>query len=143
MDDLDRDEVVDRLLIAGDFLSAESFVNSIEELWQKAESLGRLARAYVASGQINQAKRLWEAAIAVARVGEGSQSPQDSIDSSSVLWEIAEDMASAGELQAAVDVASEIKNTGKRQRALEELRKIRNGEKGSFYRIRSHKLPWG
>jgi hypothetical protein len=137
MDDLDRSEIIEGFLKSDDYQSAECFARSIEDKWQRAESLAQLARVISSNGQLNEARRLWREAIAVAQAGENSQSMQDSLDSSSVLWEIAEDMALAGNIDAACNVAANIKSEHKRQRALSYVAEIASGGTGSFYRLRN------
>ena len=140
MDEPDRTEVIGGFLQSGDYQSAESFAHSIEDEWQKAESLAQIARAMSSAGRLNEARRVWREAIAVAQTGENSQSLQDSLDSSSVLWEIAEDMALAGDIDDARNVAANIKNEHKRQRALSYVTEIAGGGTGSFYKL-SNNLP--
>ncbi len=117
----DRDEVLDQFIAVKDWKGAERFAQSVEELWQRAESLTRLARALAAAGLQPEAKRVRSAAVAVAQEGELSHNPQDSIDSSSVLWELAVDIARSGESELANNVARQIRNTGKRNRALQAV----------------------
>ena len=136
--DLDRTEVIGNFLNAADYQSAESFALSVEGKWQRAESLAQVARELASVGQLNEARRVWGDAISVAQAGEDSWSQQDSLDSSSVLWEIAEDMALAGELENAQRVARGIKNEHKRQRALHYVAEIVAGGKGSFYKLRNN-----
>src|ERR1041384_872224 len=105
MDELDRTEVIETLLRAGDYEAAEHFASSVEEDWQRAESLAQVARTLVSIGKLEDARRIWEKAIITAQVGENSPSSQDSMDSSSVLWEIAEDIALAGDMERARKIA--------------------------------------
>ena len=102
------------------------------EAWQRAESIARRARELVREGRLEAARSLWIEAVELARKGEKSSGPQDSLDSSSVLWEIAEDMASAGEFEAAGEIAAAIKNERKRQNALRFIADIADGKEGSF-----------
>jgi hypothetical protein len=139
-DDQDRDQIIDELLMAGDLQGAEAFAQAIKEEWQKAESLARVAKFLASVNQLNEARRIWADAVTTAKAGEDSESLQDSYDSSSVLWEIAEDMALAGEVEAANKIAIAIKNDGKRQRALQGLADIENGRKGYFYTNRFEQL---
>ncbi len=101
-------------------------------VWQKAQMLCRIALQLGRAGEIDQAKRIWDDAVSMARLGEASESPQDSLDSSSVLWEIAEALATVGEFQRAEEVADEIKSPGKRTRALAGVAAVANGESSSF-----------
>jgi hypothetical protein len=127
-------------LKSDDYQTAESFAHSIKDEWQRAESLAQIARAMASTGRLNDARRVWREAIAVAQAGENSQNLQDSLDSCSVLWEIAEDMASEGDIDGARKVAMNIKNEHKRQRALSYVAEIAEGGRGSFYRLRNN-LP--
>ena len=98
-----------------------------QESWQRAESLCREAKMSAAGGDLERARGLWARAIDVAREGERSESPQESIDCSSVLWEITEEMARAGELAEARRVAQGIRNAWKRSRALGAIEVIEKG----------------
>jgi hypothetical protein len=135
--ELDRLEVIGNFLRAGDYQSAEAFALSVDGEWQRAESLTQVARAVASAGRLEEARRIWGVAITVAQEGERSPRPQDSYDSSSVLWEIAEDMALAGDMENARTIAANIKNEHKKQRALENLADIARGGKGSFYKLRN------
>jgi hypothetical protein len=133
-EELDRLNIIGGLLRTGNYEEAERVANSVESEWQRADSLAQVARYFVTLGQLDQAERLWKIAIAAAQVGEQSPSPQDSLDSSSTLWEIAEDMALAGAIESAYTVATAIQNDWKKQRAIEGIAAIRGGGSGSFYR---------
>jgi hypothetical protein len=141
-EELDSYEVIKRLLEARDYQAAEQFAYSVSAGWQRGESLGEVARALIAAGELDQARRVWEEAIATARKGENDGDAQDSMDSSSVLWEIAEDIALAGEQERAKEVANAIKNEWKRDSALRGLRDIESGGKGSFYKIHNKEPLW-
>jgi hypothetical protein len=121
---------------ANNLAAAQNKSLSIEDEWQRAESLAQVARGLASAGQLDYARKIWREAIFVARAGECSRSPQESIGSSSVLWEIAEDMALAGEIECAERTATSIKNEHKRQRALHFVADIVKGGKGSFYKLR-------
>jgi DNA-binding transcriptional MerR regulator len=86
-----------------------------------------VAREHDARGARENAERLRDLALSEARAGELSENPQDSIDSSSVLWELAEDLALAGRVGPAQEVAGSIRNLGKRQRAIAALEEIASG----------------
>ena len=122
--EMDRDYVLDRFIADGDWTGAEDFAHSVDELWQRAESLARLARALAKAGRPTDAMRIRSDAVAVAREGELSNHVQDSLDSSSMLWELAVDLMGSGERDRALDVARRIANAGKRQRALETLEQL-------------------
>lgn len=48
--ELDREEVVKAFLAVGDFDSAEQHADSVDIEWEKAESLGCIARQLVQAG---------------------------------------------------------------------------------------------
>ena len=137
-EELDRCEVIKQLLDARDYQAAEQFACSVSAGWERGESLGEVARALVAAGELDQARRVREEAIKTAREGEINGDVQDSLDSSSVLWEIAEDLALIGELEGANEVADAIKNNWKRERALQGLKGIEGGGKGSWYKMHNN-----
>jgi hypothetical protein len=103
--------------------------------WQKPEELTRLARVYWAAGEQQRAERLWEEAVRLARAVEGGADRQDSLDSSSVLWEIAASVAEAGHLGWAQEIAHRIANPGARQRAIETIARISSGDQAAFQAI--------
>ena len=107
------------------FLGNEWVGWSSVSAWQKALALARIAQALSSFGEADQARRVWTDATAIARLGEASASRQDSVDSSSVLWEIAEGLAGAGELAAATAVARAIRTEGLRARALSGVETLR------------------
>jgi hypothetical protein len=122
----DRMEVLQNLLESGDIKAATEFARTVEDGWLRAETLCRLAVFMVENGFSEEARPVWQEAINVARDGELSSSSQDSIDSSSVLREISEAIAVAGDFKLAEEAAHGIKNAGKRQRALDAIAKIRS-----------------
>jgi hypothetical protein len=138
MDDLDRTEIIEGFLQSGDYQSAENLARVIEDECQRAKSLARIARVISFAGRLNDARRIWGEAITVAQAGENSHSSQASLDSSSVLWEIAEDLALAGEMDEARKLAASIRNEHQRQRALSYVEEIAQGGKGSFYKLRNN-----
>lgn len=88
--------------------------------FNEAECLGLIARACWLTGRHAQAKSLWDRAVVAARRGEETaRDQQDLIDCSGVLWALSRDMAMAGDLIAARQVAERIKNPGSRERALQ------------------------
>jgi hypothetical protein len=100
--------------------------------WQKAAVLCHIALNLGRAGELDQAKRVWDDAVSLAQQGEANEHTQDSIDSSSVLWEIAEAMATVGEYQRADHVARAISNPGKAGRALAGIAAIARGGTSSF-----------
>lgn len=112
---------------------SELELNSLEE-WQKAELLVKSARNLFLEGRTKEAQTILSEAVEIARQGENSSSEQSSIDSSSLLWEIAEELAFTGEFEKAQEVAFNIKNQHKSQRAQHFVAEIAEGRKGSFIR---------
>jgi len=117
------------------FLGSEWVGWSSASAWQKALALARIAQALWSFGEADQARRVWTDATAIARLGEESTSRQDNVDSSSVLWEIAEGLAVAGEFAAATAVAQAIQTEGLRDKALSGVDTISRGGQSSFARF--------
>ncbi len=104
------------------FAEAEySSENDILEDWQKAELLDKIAVSLRKNNAIFKAEEVWKKAIAIARHGVNSENPQNSLDCSSVLAEIAEHFASDGKIKKAFEIAQNIKNVGKKERAIEKI----------------------
>ncbi|CAN5293200.1 hypothetical protein BH20ACI1_BH20ACI1_23610 [soil metagenome] len=89
--------------------------------WQKAELLHKIAKSLKKHNAIFRAEEVWKKAVLIAQKGEKSENPQDSIDCSSVLAEIAEDFANNGKIKQAFDIAQNIKNIGKKERASKKI----------------------
>jgi hypothetical protein len=123
-EDFDRLQVLQSLTAKEDWTGARAFARVTPDGWERAETLCRLAKVMARNGHFEIAKEVWLEAIAVAKRGELEANPQESIDCSSVLWEISTDLAEAGETWWAKEVAQNIKSAGKRKRALETLAKI-------------------
>lgn len=125
-------EIAIELLNADKRFEAVKFLFDAEEaaqgdvawVWQRAEALSRIAGGFAGADQHLDAQRVWDMAIAVARSGEQEQDIQESVDCSSVLWEIAEALAGSGEFAKAEDVAKAIKNSGKRDKAISGVQRI-------------------
>lgn len=96
----------------------------IHESWQKAEILCHIAKWLAVASKQDQARSMWNEAIAVARDGEQSHDLQDSIDCSSVLGEIALELALIGDVEEARKVARNIKSDPKRASASKALTRI-------------------
>ncbi|HEY9284584.1 MAG TPA: hypothetical protein VIP46_14100 [Pyrinomonadaceae bacterium] len=96
----------------------------IQESWQKAEILCHIAKWLAVVSKQDQARSMWNEAIAVARDGEQSHDLQDSIDCSSVLGEIALELALIGDVEKARKVARDIKSDPKRASASKALTRI-------------------
>lgn len=128
-------EIAMELLNAGNRQEAVKFLSKAEKaaqgdvawVWQRAEALSRIASCFAVANQQLDAQRVWEMAIAVARSGEQHQDKQESVDCSSVLWEIAEGLAKSREFAKALEVAMSIRNSGKRDRAMNVVARIAKG----------------
>lgn len=94
------------------------------ELWQQAELLCRIANNFHKLELNSNAVEYFKRAIEIARKGESSQSPQLSVDSSSVLVEIAYSIALSGEVSWALEVAEAIKYSRKKENALRAINSI-------------------
>ncbi len=133
MNDYDENwEQFDLALTSFNLKDAEINAHKLDDNWLIAESLGKVAKAYFPNGDVTKAKTLLLEAVNIPKDGEMEVNPQNSIDSSSVLWELAESLALMGEIEKAEDVAKSIKNEWKRKRALDGLVQISEGKSGSF-----------
>lgn len=106
------------------FVFSEAEHNSENENlsdWQKAELLHKLAKSLQNNKAIFKAEDVWKKAIFIAKQGQNSENPQDSIDCSGVLAEIAEDFASDGKIKQAFNIAQNIKSVGKKERAMKNI----------------------
>ncbi len=130
--DEDRDIVVERFLAENRFADAEGYALTLQEDWQRAESLASIARTAWKANEHERALRLWSLAEEAGKLGEGSDSNQDSLDASSVLWEIAENLATVGKVAAAKELARSIFSERKRENALKGVQSIEMGSTGSF-----------
>lgn len=88
--------------------------------WQQAELLHKIAKSLYQIKAFYKAVEVWEKAIVIAQKGEDSN-PQDSIDSSSVLMEIAENFAAEERIEKALSIAQNIKSIGKKERVLRRI----------------------
>lgn len=88
--------------------------------WQKAELLHNIAKSLRQMKAFYKADEVWEKAIFIAQRGENSN-PQDSLDASSILTEIAEHFASEERIEKALSIAQVIKNIGKKERVLRQI----------------------
>jgi tetratricopeptide (TPR) repeat protein len=88
--------------------------------WQKAELLHNLAKSLNQAKAIFKADEVWEKAISIAQKGENSIL-QDSLDSSSVLAEIAEYFAAGQKIEKALNIAQNIQNIGHKEKALQNI----------------------
>lgn len=118
-DEADYLGVLSYWLRIGRYDQAERFAASVRAGWQRAEARSRIAKSRARDRNLMEAQRMWDLAIGEARTGQESESPQDSLDASSVLREIAADIALTGDLDQAKGIAEQIRNPGKRERALQ------------------------
>lgn len=101
---------------------AEASVSQAGELWQQAEMLTHIAQSIFSVGERSESLRILEKAVLIAQLGEQSTDCQESVDSSSVLWEISQILSQIGEDNRAYDIAVSIKSPGKREKAIQSLR---------------------
>ena len=109
------------------FAEAERAVYAGERLsaWQQAELLHKIARSLHDIKAIYKADEIWAKAVSVAKKGEEiTDDVQESLDCSSVLAEIAEHLAAEGRIERALSIAQNIKNIGKRERALNKISEL-------------------
>ena len=88
--------------------------------WQQAELLHEIAKSLRRIKAIFKAEEVWERAIIIAQKGESSN-PQDSVDASGVLAEMAENFASEEKIEKALNIAQKIKSVPKKERALRRI----------------------
>ncbi len=120
----------------GDLFSAERYARKLDFGFQIAESLTAIARKHFEFGEHDKAFELLTESVDFARADEDSESLQNSLDGSSVLWEITEEFALSGNIEKAKSICESIKDEMKRNRSVENLAKIAKGEKGDFQRSR-------
>lgn len=89
--------------------------------WQQAVLLHQVAKSLHKIKAVFRADEIWDKAVAIARKGEDSQSSQDSMDSSSVLAEIAENFAAEERFEEAFSISQKIKNIEKKERVLRQI----------------------
>lgn len=111
-------------------LEAETVAQTVDGAWQQAETLHRTANLFCAIDEHDEAQRIWDQAIAIARDGENSQLLQDRLDCASVLREIAIDLVAFGDVSQAKEVAHSIKNDAKRSKTLVTIQNIENPDAG-------------
>jgi tetratricopeptide (TPR) repeat protein len=95
--------------------------------WQRAEALSKIATHLIELGQRAQAMSLLREAVSIAQLGEKQSNLQDSLDSASVIQELAEKLALAGQYEEAQDVANSIKHAFRRERAARVVQNIIDG----------------
>ncbi len=92
--------------------------------WQKAELLHKISKSLRKHNAVFKAEKIREKAVQFARKGEVSGDAQESVDCSSVLAEIAENVASDGEFIKAFEIAQNIKSIGKKERAIKKISEL-------------------
>jgi len=95
--------------------------------WQRAEALSKIATHLVELGQRAQAISLLREAVPIAQLGEDQGDVQDSLDSASVIRELAEKLALASEYEQAQQVANSIKHEFRRELAAHRVQAIIDG----------------
>ncbi|HQR34047.1 MAG TPA: hypothetical protein PLK30_15020 [Blastocatellia bacterium] len=132
-----EEDIVRAHLHRGEYESAIEVAGTVECDWQRADLFAEIARTLSKAGMAPLAEGTWKLAVAAAREGELSESSQDSHDASSVLWEISEDMATAGNWDDGERVASGIRSELKRRRAVDNLEAMKRGGRGAFASLRT------
>ena len=95
--------------------------NDILAAWQQAELLHKIAQSLKKNNASFRADEIWKQAVLIAQKGENSENSQDSLDCSSVLAEIADYYAQNGKLEPAFNIAQNIKNIGKKEKAVNKI----------------------
>ncbi len=101
--------------------NAETAATQARRHWQIAELLHNIATCFVSLNEKDEAIRILNQAVSFAREGEVTGDLQDSMDSSSVLWEISRTLANIGEIDRAYNVACSIKYSVRREKAIDWL----------------------
>lgn len=99
-------------------------------IWQTAENYARIGQTMAHAGNHSEALRVWDKAIEVGRTGEEVPT-HDSEECSGVLWQVAEYLALAGELEKAKSLASSIRTDRKRDHAVTAVARIASGDKNA------------
>jgi tetratricopeptide (TPR) repeat protein len=96
--------------------------------WQQGEGMLRIAGHYTQIGERDRAISLLLEASAIVHEGEKDSlavnNPQDAIDSSGVLREIAETVATLGEIDKAMKIAGMIINNSRRNSAISKIQEL-------------------
>jgi tetratricopeptide (TPR) repeat protein len=95
--------------------------------WQRAEALSKIATHLLEQGQCAQAIGLLREAAQIAQLGQEQCDVQDSLDSASVIGELAEKLALAGDYQQAREIADSIKYQVRRERVAHKIQAIIKG----------------
>ncbi len=106
------------------FVFSEAEHNSESEklsLWQQAELFHKIAQSLKKNNAIFRAEEVWKKAVLIAQKGENTDNAQENLDCSSVLAEIAEYYARNGKIEQSFNIAQNIKNVGKRERATNKI----------------------
>ncbi len=94
------------------------------EQWQRAETMGKIGKAYAIIGEHRRAQALWSEAIASAQFGQTLDNAQEIWDCSSVLSEITTYLIEAGLIDLARETAQSIRIGGRREAALSKVAAI-------------------
>ena len=96
--------------------------------WQQGEGMLRIAGHFIQLGQQDRAISLLLEAAAIVHKGEkdslATNDPQDAMDSSGVLREIAETIATLGEIDQAMELAEKIVNQSRREAAITKIQEL-------------------
>ena len=111
---------IERSLLIFDDAEAASVAEHFSH-WQQAELLHQIANSLAQVNAKVRADDVRSRAIGIAQTGQQSASEQDSIDSSSVLADIVENLAAEERIEEALQIAQSIKSVGKRERALLQI----------------------
>ncbi len=97
-------------------------------VWRKADVLAKIGRTLLEVGEKERASNLWEHAAEVARLGEATETGHETVNCSSVLWQIAEYLAIMGDLEKAKSRAENIKGNSKRAQAIDTVTRSASGD---------------
>jgi hypothetical protein len=92
--------------------------------WKEAEALRVVAQGMIDAGESAHGREIWRQAIIAAQRGEEGGDFAERLECGKVLWDIARDMAKAGERTFAFRVAESIAHDTIRAEALEMLAQL-------------------
>jgi tetratricopeptide (TPR) repeat protein len=111
---------IDRALPVYGEAESASLESSLSK-WQQAELLNQIANSLSRWNAKIKADEVRSRAASVAKEGQLSSDVQDSLDSSSVLAEIAENLAVEDRIEDALRLAETITNLSKRERVVKRI----------------------
>jgi tetratricopeptide (TPR) repeat protein len=111
---------------------ARNVTTAIEIYPDRADALALVGDLLYQAGLKDEAYEVWDEAVAIARKGEAEPNAQHSLDSSSVLGQVAESLALVGDWVMAREIAHYIKSMYKRDRVFERLRTISDEHLGKI-----------